>query len=94
MLPERLPIEETQSAINGLKSLGISVQSLIINQCILPEVIRENVFLNSRSELQKKYLLEIDTRFSNYLRTKLPLLDTDVSDLGSLRHISKLMYGN
>ena len=44
LLPERLPIEETQSAINGLGLLEISVQSLVINQCILPEVIEGNRF--------------------------------------------------
>ncbi len=31
LLPERLPIEETQSAIAGLNKLGIPVQSLTIN---------------------------------------------------------------
>ncbi|MEI6090795.1 MAG: TRC40/GET3/ArsA family transport-energizing ATPase [bacterium] len=92
LIPERLPIEETQSAITGLNSLGISVQSLLINQCILPEVIEQNRFLKAREELQKKYLSQIYSRFSNYIKIQLPLLDKDASDLSSLREIGRITY--
>lgn len=94
LLPERLPIEETQSAITGLDGLGISVQSLIINQCISPDVIEHNRFLNARAELQRKYLSQIDSRFPEYIKTQLPLLDSDASDLSALRQIGKLIYEN
>ena len=82
LLPERLPVEETASAINGLSRLGIDVQALIINQCILPEVIQGNSFLASRAKLQRKYLDEIDVRFATLLKTNLPLLEHDVSGVG------------
>ncbi|MCL5429723.1 MAG: ArsA family ATPase [Chloroflexi bacterium] len=93
LLPERLPIEETQSAITGLAKLGIPVQGLLVNQTILPEVIEGNRFLQARADLQKTYLDEIDNRFSSLLQTRLPLLDHDVSDLTSLRKVGKLLYG-
>lgn len=93
MLPERLPIEETDSAITGLDKLGIPVQALVINQVILPEVIEGNRFLEARSRLQAKYLQEIETRFSNLLKSRLPLLDSDVSDLSTLRQVSEMLYG-
>lgn len=93
LLPERLPIEETQSAIMGLGKLGIPVQSLIVNQSILPEVIEGNRFLQARSELQGSYMDEIDTRFSDIIRAKLPLFDRDVSELCSLREVGRLLYG-
>jgi len=56
LLPERLPIEETQSVITGLKKLGIPVQALIVNQRILPEVIQGNRFLQARADLQARYI--------------------------------------
>jgi arsenite-transporting ATPase len=93
LLSERLPIEETQSAINGLGKLGIPVQSLIINQRILPEVIEGNRFLQARAKLQNLYSDEINARFTNMLKAQLPLLDHDVSDLESLRKIGQLLYG-
>ncbi len=92
LLPERLPIEETQSAIKGLDKLGIPVQSLIINQCILPEVIEGNRFLQARAKLQSSYLDEINARFTNIIKARLPLLDHDVSDLESLRKVGQLLY--
>lgn len=93
LLPERLPIEETQSAITGLSRLGIPVQALVINQCILPEVIEGNRFLAARAKLQARYLEEIETRFGDLLRSRLPLLDRDVSDLSTLRQVSEMLYG-
>jgi arsenite-transporting ATPase len=93
LLPERLPIEETQSAITGLDLLGIAVQSLVINQCILPGVIEGNRFLEARAGLQALYLKEIEKRFSDRLRIQLPLLDHDVSDVTSLREVGELLYG-
>lgn len=93
LLPERLPIEETQSAINGLDRLGIPVQALVINQCILPKVIEGNRFLEARAKLQGRYLDEIENRFERLIKTHLPLLDHDVSDLSALREIGQILYG-
>jgi arsenite-transporting ATPase len=93
LLPERLPIEETQSAITGLSKLGIPVQGIMVNQTILPEVIEGNRFLRARADLQKKYMEEIDTRFKELLQIKLPLLDHDISELESLRKVGRLLYG-
>lgn len=94
LLPERLPIEETQSAIVGLNRLGISVQSLIINQRILPEVIEGNRFLKARASLQKIYIKEIAARFADFVKAELPLLDHDVSNPESLRTLGQLLYGD
>jgi arsenite-transporting ATPase len=93
LLPERLPIEETHSAITGLDRLGIPVQSLVINQCILPEVIEGNRFLAARANVQTRYLSEIEKRFGDFVRTRLPLLDRDVSDLSTLRQVGEVLYG-
>jgi arsenite/tail-anchored protein-transporting ATPase len=93
LLPERLPIEETLSAIKGLDKLGIPVQSLIINQCIFPEVVEDNRFLQARAKLQSSYLDEIDARFSGVVKARLPLMDHDVSNPASLREVGQWLYG-
>ena len=93
LLPERLPIEETHSAIMGLDRLGISVQALVINQCILPEVIEGNRFLAARASLQARYRDEIKSRFGSLVMSHLPLLDRDVSELATLRTIGEMLYG-
>ncbi len=93
LLPERLPIEETHSAITGLDRLGIPVQALVVNQCILPEVIEGNRFLVARANLQARYLDEIERRFNGLVKTQLPLLDRDVSELSTLREVGEIVYG-
>jgi len=78
--------------MTGLEKLGISVQALVINQSIQSEVIEGNRFLQSRADLQSRYQQEIDRRFAALAKARLPLLDHDVSDLGSLRKIGQLLY--
>ena len=94
LLPERLPIEETQSAIDGLDRLGIPVQALVTNQVILPEVVAGNAFLEARAAVQAGYLAEIDRRFEQFLRIRLQLLDRDVSDVATLRSLGAVLYGD
>ncbi len=79
LLPERLLIAETQSAMDGLGKLGIGVQSLVINQAIEPEVIEGNRFLAARAALQAGYLKEIDACFGDLVRSRLPLFDHDTA---------------
>jgi arsenite-transporting ATPase len=93
LLPERLPVEETQSAMNGLEKLGIPVQTLVINQAIQPEVIEGNRFLQARARLQSGYLDEIDRRFASLMRVRLPLFDRDISSPEVLREVGELLYG-
>jgi len=93
LTPERLPVEETRSAASGLQTLGIPVQALVVNQTILPEVVEGNRFLQARSAVQRRYLDEIDRSFGELLRTRLPLLDRDVSDVQTLRHLGDLLFG-
>lgn len=92
LIPEKLPIEETHSAITGLARLGIPVQALVVNQCIQPGVIDGNRFLASRAEVQHRYLDQIGARFGALTRAELPLLDRDVSELDTLRTVGGLLY--
>ena len=93
LLPERLPIAETQSAMKGLGALGITVQALVVNQTIQPEVIEGNRFLEARASLQAGYQKEIETRFASLQRSRLPLFDHDTSNLAALREIGEILYG-
>lgn len=93
LLPERLPIEESQSAIDGLSKLGIGVQGMIVNQVIPEAVIEGNSFLAARAKLQARYLKEIAHRFTEMAQVRLPLLEHDVSDVAALREVGQLIYG-
>lgn len=94
LLPERLPVEETQSAMSGLEKLGIPVQVLVVNQTILPEVIEGNRFLQARAALQSGYQAEIERRFAMQAKSRLPLFDHDISQLKALREVGQILYGD
>jgi arsenite/tail-anchored protein-transporting ATPase len=92
LIPEKLPIEETRSAIAGLSRLGIPVRSLVVNQCILPEVVEGNRFLAARAAVQGDYLRRIEERFAGLDVARLPLLERDVSELAALRAVGAMLH--
>ncbi|MCX6650132.1 MAG: TRC40/GET3/ArsA family transport-energizing ATPase [Methanomassiliicoccales archaeon] len=94
LLPEKLPIEETARAIEDLGGFGIKVRSLIINEVIPREVLKGNWFLERRRATQDKYLKEIDQRFSTIPNRQVPLFDTDIYGMDSLRKVGKELYGD
>ncbi len=64
LIPERLPIEETDRALRALTENGIRVGALVVNR-VLPDVA-EGEFMRSRLEQQSGYLEEIGARFGDH----------------------------
>lgn len=61
LIPERLPIEETDRALKTLTQGDVHVGALVVNR-LLPEAA-EGAFMRSRLEQQAEYLQEIHERF-------------------------------
>jgi arsenite-transporting ATPase len=93
LLPERLPVEETARAINDLGKFGIDVPGLIVNEVIPKGVLNGNWFLERRRALQEKYLAEIDQRFRGRIIREVPLYETDIVGIESLRKVGRELYG-
>ncbi|MCX5973395.1 MAG: hypothetical protein NTU59_01720 [Coprothermobacterota bacterium] len=75
-------------------AIAQKILALVVNQCILPEVIEGNRFLSSRAEVQGRFLEQIEARFENLTRVRLPLLDRDLSELDILRTVGDLLYNS
>jgi len=93
LLPEKLPIEETARAVHDLAGFGIKVPSLIINEVIPKDVLQGNWFLERRRGTQERYLEEIDSRFPSLVKRQVPLLETDVYGVETLRRVGGMLYG-
>jgi len=93
LLPAFLPIEETKSALSDLNKLGVNVRTFIINQLIPENAIQGNVYLEKRYLNQEKYMSIINRDFGNGLIVTLPMLDTDVYDIDTLKIIGSKIYG-
>ncbi len=92
LLPEKLPLDETERAANDLSKFGINVRALIINEVIPRDVLKGNWFLEHRRATQEKYLNEIEVRFKDMIKREVPLLETDISGIESLRKIAGYLY--
>jgi arsenite-transporting ATPase len=92
LLPEKLPVEETASAMDNLRLFNIRVRALIINEVIPRDVLKGNWFLEKRRATQDKYLKEIDERFKGIMKTEVPLLETDAYGLENLRKVAAYLY--
>ncbi len=92
LLPEKLPIEETARAIQDLSKFGIKVPALIVNEVIPTEVLMGNWFLEKRRATQEKYFKEIEARFNGAIRKNIPLFETDIYGIQSLRKVAKYLY--
>ncbi|MBI0583736.1 MAG: TRC40/GET3/ArsA family transport-energizing ATPase [Methanomassiliicoccus sp.] len=93
LLPEKLPVDETERAVEDLGTFGIKVPSIIINEVIPREVLQGNWFLERRRATQDKYLAIIEEKFSEMIRREVPLFDTDIYGVDSLRKVGKVLYG-
>ena len=93
LLPEKLPVDETERAVEDLGSFGINVPALIINEVIPREVLQGNWFLERRRATQDKYLRVIEDKFSGMIRSEVPLFETDIYGIENLRKVGKTLYG-
>jgi arsenite-transporting ATPase len=76
LIPERLPIEETARALTQLEESGVKVAGLIVNR-VLPAGAGD-AFLDARRAQERIYLDDIDRRFANRPRVRLPQYPQDV----------------
>ena len=85
--PERLPIIETEQAIQQLQQYNIHVRTIIVNKVIPEEA--NGTFIENRRLSERKYLQLIDERFNRQKIVRIPLFDQDISNKEQLMNFSK-----
>lgn len=86
LTPERLPVLETERAVEALTEVGVNVEGIIINR-ILPETIDQG-FWQQHQLRQKEYLADIDARFKNLWRYKVYLQEDEIIGLDRLQTLA------
>ncbi|MFD2923599.1 ArsA family ATPase [Halobacillus naozhouensis] len=82
LIPERLPILETQQAIKQLDKHHLHIKTLIVNK-VLPDHA-DGAFLQKRRKQERDYLNQIEEGFSNQQSINVPLFEEDVADMDKL----------
>lgn len=90
LIPERLPILESTKAIAALKEFGVPVAGLVVNRVLPDGPIGD--FLEERREQEKAYLRQIDERFRDVPRIRVPLFARDVGGLEPLRQVGAYLF--
>ncbi len=85
MLPERLPILETERAVSALEKYEIPVGAIVLN-CLLPDGA-DGAFLERRRQREAGYVDQIVRTFHRYPQLNLRLQETDVVGLDGLRQL-------
>lgn len=88
LIPERLPIEETDRSLGTLTENGIEVGALLVNR-VLPESADEGEFMHARLAQQREYLTEISSRFRDRRTVQVEQDPRDISDREGLQTIAR-----
>jgi arsenite-transporting ATPase len=82
LIPERLPIIETEKAIKQLANHKLHIKTLIVNK-VIPEHA-DGDFLQKRKQQEKEYLRLMKDKFQKQELIHIPLYENDVSDIEKL----------
>ncbi len=88
LIPEKLPILESEKTHAVLRQHKIPVAGLVVNRT-LPENQVLGEFLESRRSQEAEYLEQIERVFSKLPRVRIPLLSRDVQGINALREIAQ-----
>jgi arsenite-transporting ATPase len=88
LIPEKLPILESEKTHAVLRQHKIPVAGLVVNRT-LPENQILGEFLESRRSQEAEYLEQIERVFSKLPRVRIPLLSRDVQGINALREIAQ-----
>ena len=87
LVPERLPILETQKMIPLLKQYRIPIRGMIVNR-LLPEE-SGSAYFQKRKDQEHTYLKEIETVFKSWKPVYLYQRECDVMSLEGLRELAQ-----
>jgi arsenite-transporting ATPase len=90
LIPERLPILETERAVEALGRFHVPVTALVVNR-ILPEGSL-GPFLEQRRAQEAEYLEQIRNRFRALPQVRVPLFAKDVGGLAALREVGSHLF--
>jgi len=94
--PEDMIIIDTEKAAKLFAQFDVPIGGYVVNRVIPHELIDQNIpdYLRNRIQMQDKYIGNIKTTFGNDVLAYVPELERDVTGLGMIEKLAKIMYGD
>ena len=89
-IPEKMAVEESLRAYTALESYGITTEAVIVNR-ITPDF--DHPFIQQRRDVEQTHIGNLRVQFSDLAVAEIPLKDTDVHGLESLREMGEILHG-
>jgi arsenite-transporting ATPase len=90
LIPEKLPILESEKTLKVLKKHKVPVAGMVVNRT-LPNNQALGEFLESRRSQESEYLQQIEKAFPKLPRVQIPLLSRDVQGIDALREVAQYL---
>jgi len=90
VIPEQMSILESERALKSLKSYGIAVNGIIVNQ-LIPE--NHCSFCSARRQMQEKNLKKLRSVFASIQIKHVPLFAHEIKGFATLEKIAMLLLG-
>lgn len=91
LVPERLPIRETERAVRALAKHGVPVGGILVNQVLPPAV--GDAFHARRRTREQEGLALIEESLGDWPLARIPLLEADPIGIDALRALASLFAG-
>ena len=89
-IAEGLSVRQLDSIITELQKHNFNIEHIIANQIVERP---DSDFLQSRADMQHKYLLEIEGKYGVTV-TRLPLFPYEIKGIEKLREVERVLYSN
>jgi arsenite-transporting ATPase len=90
LIPEKLPILESEKTLDVLRNHKVPVAGLVVNR-VLPDVPLGD-FLESRRAQEAEYLARVDRSFAKLPRVRVPMLSRDVVGIEAIRGVGGYLF--
>jgi len=96
VVPEDMIIVDTEKAAKLFAQFDVPIGGYVVNRVIPHELMEKNIpdYLRNRIQMQDKYMGNIRTTFGNDVLAYVPELERDVTGLGMIEKLAKIMYGD
>jgi len=94
--PEDMIIVDTEKAAKLFAQFDVPIGGYVVNRVIPHELVSQNIpdYLRNRIQMQDKYLDSIRSVFGKDVLAYVPELERDVTGLGMIEKLAKIMYGD